>query len=72
MYAFEYAEKNPQELEKDYPYAGMTQDCKTNKEEEVVKATTFAHVPKMSSQQLKAAIAVQPTSVSVDASGWGW
>ena len=49
MYAFEYAEKNPQELEKDYPYTGMTQDCKTNMEEEVVKATTFAHVPKKSS-----------------------
>jgi hypothetical protein len=57
MYAFEYAEKNPQELEKDYPYTGKTgRKCKTEKSKELVKATTFAHVPKRKSAQLKAAV----------------
>ena len=73
MYAFEYAEKNPQELEKDYPYTSKTgKTCNTKKQLEVVQATDFAHVPKRSSAQLKAAIAAQPTCVSVDASSLKW
>lgn len=75
MYAFEYAKKNAQELEKDYPYtsgSGKTGSCKANKAKELVEATTFAHVPKDSSSQLKAAIKKQPTCVSVDAEGSDW
>ena len=75
MYAFEYAEKNAQELETDYPYtsgSGRTGSCKANTAKELVKASTYAHVPKRSASQLKAAIAKQPTCVSVDAAGASW
>jgi C1A family cysteine protease len=75
MYAFEYAEKNAQELETSYPYKagnGKSGRCKFEKSEGVVDATTYAHVPKRSSTQLKAAIAKQPTCVSVDAEGRDW
>ena len=72
MYAFEYAEKNPQELESDYPYKGRDGKCKANSGKELVEATTYAHVPKKSSSQLKAAINKQPTCVSVDASSSKW
>ena len=43
--AFEYAEKNPQELEKNYPYKGKTGKCKTEKSEEIVKATGIPDLP---------------------------
>ena len=72
MYAFEYAKKNPQELETDYPYTARTGKCKANKSKELVEATKYAAVPKKSSSQLKAAIAAQPTCVSVDASSRKW
>lgn len=72
MYAFEYAKKNGQELEKNYPYKAKTEKCKTKASEEIVEATTYAHVPKKSSSQLQAAIAAQPTCVSVDAARKGW
>jgi len=73
VYAFKYAEKNAQELEKSYPYTGKTgRKCKAEKSEEIVKATTFAEVPKKKSAQLKAAIVEQPTCVSVDASDKSW
>ena len=72
MYAFEYAEKNPQELESDYPYKGRDGKCKANSGKELVEATKYAHVPKKSSSQLKAAINKQPTCVSVDASSSKW
>jgi C1A family cysteine protease len=73
MYAFEYAKKNAQELEKNYPYTGKTgRKCKATKSEELVEATSYAAVPKKSSAQLKAAVALQPTCVSVDASSSKW
>ena len=67
MYAFEYANKNPQELETDYSYTARTGRCHATKAKEIVQATTYAHVPAKSVDQLKAAIAIQPTCVSVDA-----
>jgi xylem cysteine proteinase len=75
MYAFEYAKKNAQELETDYPYTsgtGRTGSCKAKKAKELVEATSYAAVPKKSSAQLKAAITAQPTCVSVDAEGSDW
>ena len=68
MWAFEYAKKNPQELETSYPYTARTgRKCKADVSKEVVKATSYTAVPKRSDKQLKAAIDAQPTCVSVEA-----
>jgi len=68
IYAFQYAESNPLELETDYPYTAKTgRTCKTTKAKEVVAVTDYAHVPDKSVAQLKAAIDQQPTCVSVEA-----
>jgi C1A family cysteine protease len=67
MWAFMYAKANPQELEKDYQYTARTQKCKADKTKEVVTATSYTAVPKKSDAQLKAALDVQPTCVSVEA-----
>lgn len=66
-YAFQYAKKNPQELETDYKYTARTGRCKADSAKEIVKATSYTAVPKKSDKQLKAAIDMQPTCVSVDA-----
>ena len=67
-YAFQYAKKNPQELEKDYPYTAKTgRSCKATAAKEIVQATSYTSVPKKSDKQLKAAIDAQPTCVSVEA-----
>lgn len=71
-FAFEYAKKNPQELEKSYPYDARTRRCTAKKSLELVEAVSFKHVPKRSVPQLKAAVAAQPTCVSVDAAGRNW
>jgi len=70
MYAFEYAEKHAQELETAYPYTARTgRKCKATAtaEKAGVKAKSFVHVPKKSVSAIKAAVAAQPTCVSVDA-----
>jgi cathepsin L len=68
MWAFEYAAKNPQELESSYPYTAKTgRTCKAEASKEIVTALSYTQVPKKSVSQLKAAIAEQPTCVSVDA-----
>ena len=68
MWAFEYAAKNPQELESSYPYTAKTgRTCKAEPSKEIVTALSYTQVPKKSVSQLKAAIAEQPTCVSVDA-----
>ncbi len=67
IYAFEYAEKNPLELEKDYPYAGVDQKCKADESKEKIAVDDYSSVPKNDVAQLKAAIDVQPTCVSVEA-----
>lgn len=67
VWAFKYAESDPLELEKDYPYTAKTQKCKSVKSKEIVAVESYKRVPKKSVAQLKAAVAVQPTCVSVDA-----
>ena len=48
-YAFQYAKKNPQELENDYPYTAKTgRSCKATAAKELVKATSYTSVPKKS------------------------
>jgi len=48
MWAFEYAAKNPQELESDYPYKAVTGQCHAEKSKELVTAVSYTQVPKKS------------------------
>jgi len=70
--AFKYAEKSGVELESNYPYKAKTHKCHAKTGKEVVKVTKYTRVQKKSVAHLKAAIAIQPTCVSVDASSNAW
>lgn len=63
---FSYAEGDNMNTEKDYPYTGFTDSC-WSKYQGPVKVQNFTMVPNLSSAQLKAAIAKQPVSVTIDA-----
>lgn len=65
--AFDYAEKMPIQSEKDYPYRAKNGKCKESAKKGIVKVTNHHHVQDKSIDALKAAIAIQPTCVSVDA-----
>ena len=67
VWAFAYAEKNAIELETAYPYTGSNGKCHAQSTEGQVSVTDFSKVPANSADQLKAAIAIQPTCVSVHA-----
>ena len=67
--AFQYAKKNPQELETSYPYKAAPYFCTADTTKEIVKVTNpIIKVIPMSVELLKDALAVQPTAVAVDAS----
>ena len=67
--AWMYAELHAIESEADYPYVAESGllSCKYNKAEGKVKVKTYHNVTKRSPDQLKAALAQQPVSVSVQA-----
>jgi KDEL-tailed cysteine endopeptidase len=65
--AFKYAEKQAEDLESDYVYTARTQTCSASKYTGQVSVKTYATVPAKSVAQLKAAIAKQPVSVTVEA-----
>lgn len=65
--AFKYIAKYPLEGEKDYPYFAIDSNCKFDSTKAKGKLTSYANVTPNSVDQLKAAIAKQPVSVSVDA-----
>jgi KDEL-tailed cysteine endopeptidase len=67
IYAFDYAEQHGLEFEKDYPYTAADGRCKADSSKGQVKVTDHSAVTPRSVSQLKAAIAQQPTCVSVDA-----
>lgn len=46
VFAFEYAETMPIELEKDYPYTGYDDDCTADKSKGAVDVTSYVKVPK--------------------------
>jgi cathepsin L len=70
--AFDYAKKNPQELESDYPYTARDQTCKAVATKEKIQVTSYSAVKSKSFSQLKAAVDAQPTCVSVDAESSAW
>lgn len=56
-----------QELESVYPYAGVDQSCKAVKSEGMVTVADYSTVKANSADQLKAAIAKGPVSVTIEA-----
>jgi cathepsin L len=55
-WAFDYAKKNPLELESDYPYKAVDGTCHAVAAKEKVKVLSYASVKPKSVAQLKAAI----------------
>ncbi|XP_051125844.1 senescence-specific cysteine protease SAG39-like [Andrographis paniculata] len=70
-YAFEYIIKNQGlTTESNYPYEGTDGTCNTKKESSrVAKITGYEDVPANSESSLMKAVAKQPVSVAIDASG---
>jgi len=62
-----YAEDMPQELSTAYPYKGVSGTCGFEASQGKVKVSSIASVPASSIDQLKAAIAKGPVSVTVEA-----
>jgi len=65
--AFTYLESSFEETEKNYPYAGIDQQCQYAKKKGVVETTGFTDVKKGCEKSLTAAIAKGVVSVAVDA-----
>lgn len=65
--AFQYIEKNPLELETDYPYTAQDGSCKYASAKGQGRVAAFTDVTPNSPAQLKAAIAKQPVSVAIEA-----
>ena len=65
--AFKYMERDAVELESTYPYKAKDGRCKYKAANGKVKVVRFAKVKKNDADQLRAAIALGPTSVSVEA-----
>jgi len=58
------------ETESEYPYKGKDVTCKYSKSKATnVEVSTYKNVTPKSVSQMKAAVAIEPTSVSVDAAG---
>lgn len=65
--AFKYIEKYPLEEESVYPYKARDSACVAKASKEEASISGFTDVPKMSVQQLKAAINKTPVSVAIEA-----
>ena len=66
-YAFQYIEKNPLELESDYPYTAVDGTCKYVASKGVGKVASFQDVSPNQAAQLKAALNKGPVSVAIEA-----
>jgi len=66
-YGMDYMENNTQETESDYPYTARNGKCQTSAAEGKVLVTQIHNVQEESVDQLKAAIAQGPTSVTIEA-----
>ena len=65
--AFMYTERNPLELESEYPYTAVGGKCQYTASKGVGKVKSYTNVPKNSPAQLQAAIAKAPVSVAIEA-----
>lgn len=64
---FEYAEANAEDFEKDYAYKAMDGSCKSSSYTGQVNVESYDNVKANSVAQLKAAVALAPTSVTIEA-----
>ena len=69
-FAFQYVEKNGIETESDYPYTGSDDTCAASTSKTSWKINGFVDVPQNVSAQLKAAVALNPVSVAIEADGF--
>jgi len=67
--AFTYTEKHGLEAESGYAYTASQGTCRQNPKKVVFKNTGFKEVPANNHKALKAAVAQQPVSVGIEASG---
>ena len=65
--AFEYVMQNPLSSETDYPYTAKNDACTYDRTKGKVNVTDYFHLPPNSADQLRAALDMQPTCVSVNA-----
>lgn len=65
--AFQYVETTPLETESAYPYKAIDESCHANKSLGKVKVTGYKDVTPNNVDQLKAALAVGPVSVAIEA-----
>ena len=65
--AFKYTSTNPLETEAAYPYLAQDESCSYKKAQGVVSATTFHDVAANDNKQLKAAVALGPVSIAIEA-----
>jgi C1A family cysteine protease len=68
--AFQYVVENGIETEADYPYEGSDNTCAAVASKSAFKIRGFSDVPQNSSAQLKAALALNPVSVAIEADGF--
>jgi cathepsin L len=66
-YAFKYIERNPLEIEANYPYTARDGSCRYVSSKGVGKVRSFTDVQRNSPSQLMAAIAKAPVSIAVEA-----
>jgi len=66
-YAFKYIETAPLETESDYPYKGVDGTCSYSASKGVGMVKSFDDVSSGSASQLKAALALGPVSVAIEA-----
>jgi len=69
-FAFQYVEKNGIETESDYPYTGSDDTCAASSSKTSWKINGFVDVPQNVSAQLKAAVALNPVAVAIEADGF--
>jgi len=65
--AFEYAKTNPLMHEADYPYTAVGGKCKFDTSKAVARVTDYKDVAKGDADQLRAALAIGPVSVGIEA-----
>lgn len=65
--AFKYVEANSLDLEGDYPYKGVRGTCSSSAHTGQTKLSSYADVAANNIDQLKAAVALGPVSVAIEA-----
>jgi C1A family cysteine protease len=65
--AFTYAESNPLEIETDYPYRAVDDQCTFKQEKGKVRVTAIKDVPANDLKEMKKALTIGPISVAIQA-----